>query len=465
VVLLLASVASVIPALHAPVCQVLGPIALDALSPGCAATRHAREALAAGHTALKHNALREALDHYRMAGHAAPALPDAHLAEAETAEMLGEYRQAFVAYTRALDASPTLETRVRLGAAAEAVGDTDTAVRTLTSAYGTWRDHAKTATYGAGLAFGACAPSQWSDPLGLWSICANGARRAWHRWMDASRERVPNYVFHVLVEAGRRDEALALARERGWVRPDVDYCGNHGVPVSSETSALLAILTQPQRADCAVPTALGIADNGGARLGRMMLQDRAERSPDPETRRLAQHFLRYRLPDHDVPKLAQSLNATAWRLQHVHGRSDEALAVFQRAIDADPRFTWPHHNIGRLYMAQQDYDQALVWLTRALEVNPDHWRALYNFGITNHRLRRYPEALAAYRKALAISPDDADLHANVAWVLIRLGEQVEGERELQVALRLNPEHSAARDYLNARYGRDARVGATPASTP
>jgi tetratricopeptide (TPR) repeat protein len=291
-----------------------------------------------------------------------------------------------------------------------------------------------------------------------------GARATYGFYFEASREEVPRWVFRILVEEGRRHRALAFARERGWLREDVEYCGHHALPIDDETSALLAILTQPERADCALPAAVRVADDGAARLGRMMLLDRIAHSREAETRERAQHFLRYRLPDHEIPRLAEALNATGSRLQHVHDDPDDALAVFQKAIQADPRFSWPLHNIGRIYMDRHDYEQARVWLERALAVNPDHWRALYNYGVTNANLQRWPEALSAYRGALAIAPGDARLHANIGWTLMKLGQEAEAERELQIALRLDPSLQAERNYLNARYGRDARGGPTPSST-
>jgi tetratricopeptide (TPR) repeat protein len=310
----------------------------------------------------------------------------------------------------------------------------------------------------------ACAPGNWTNLPRLWGTCVAGARASYTRGLEASRETVPRWVFRILVEEGQRARARAFARGRGWVRDDVEYCGGHALPIDDETSALLAILTQPERADCALPIAVRVADDGAARLARLMLLDRIANSPEAETREGAQYYLRYRLPDHDVPRVAEALNATGWRLQHVYDSPEEALGVFQKAIEADPRFSWPHHNIGRIYMARHDYEQARVWLERALEVNPDHWRALYNYGVTNANLHRWPEALAAYRRALAISPNDARLHANVGWTLIKLGQEADAERELQIALRLDPGLKAERNYLNARYGLDARSGPTPFST-
>ncbi|HZF05506.1 MAG TPA: tetratricopeptide repeat protein [Patescibacteria group bacterium] len=451
--------------LRAGACGALGAVvALDRILPSCGGPAQASVALSAGRAAADRRALREALGHYRTAAAAAPDLARAHVARGEVAEMLGEYDEALTAFQRAVAIVPSVDTSLRIGATADRLGRVDLAVQTLEGAYGPWRRHAGAGARAAAASFAVCAPVSWTNPVRLWHTCVNGSRDAYDFSFEASRETVPRWVFRILVEEGRRDRALAFARDRGWVREDVEYCGGHRLPIDHETSALLAMLTQPERADCAVTAAVEIADDGGARLARMMLLDRIDRSPQPETRQRAQYFLRYRLPDHNVPRMAEALNATGWRLQHVHDAPDEAVAVFQKAIEADPRFSWPHHNIGRVYMAKADYEQARLWLERALAVNPDHWRALYNYGVTSANLKRWPDALSAYRKALAISPNDARLHANVGWTLIELGQQVEADRELQIALRLDPSLQAERSYLNSRYGRDARSGPTPFTT-
>src|SRR2546430_2508078 len=445
-------------------CAGLVAVAREGAARGCGDVARASAALAAGRAAAERKAYRDALAHYRVASTASPAVAGAHVARGELAEMLGEYDEALAAFQQAAAIAPSADTSLRLGATADRLGRADLAVQTLETASGPWRRHAAAGARAAATSFAACAPTSWSNPARLWHTCVTGSRDTYGFYFEVSREAVPRWVFRILVEEGRRERALAFARERGWLRADVEYCGHHALPIDDETSALLAILTQPERADCALPAAVRIADDGAARLGRMMLLDRIAHSRETETRERAQHFLRYRLPDHEVPRLAEALNATGWRLQHVHDDPDDALAVFQKAIQTDPRFSWPHHNIGQLYMGRHDYEQARVWLERALAVNPDHRRALYNYRVTNAHLQRRPEALSADPTAPALPPYDARLHANVGWTLIKLGQEAEAESGLQITPRLDPSLQAERNYLNARYGRDARDGPTPSST-
>src|SRR4030095_9500909 len=110
---------------------------------------------------------------------------------------------------------------------------------------------------------------------------------------------------------------------------------------SGETTALLAMLLHPDRADCAVGVGGDIVDDGLARLGRMVVLERVKNSTQPEARARAEWLLRYRLPDHEITKLAESLNVTGWRLQNRLKKANEALEGHQKAIAGDPPRSWP----------------------------------------------------------------------------------------------------------------------------
>jgi len=210
------------------------------------------------------------------------------------------------------------------------------------------------------------------------------------------------------------------------------------------------MLVAPERADCLLPLGRALTDAGLVRLSRMVLQDRIRRAPDVRARREAETFLRNRLPAHDVPKTAESLNVAAYNLQYRFGDQGAAATAYQKAIAADPKFSWPYANLGRLYMELDQYDLAVDWLGTATRINPNHFRAHANLGVALQTLRRYDEAIAAYHAALALNPDDASTHANLGRSLLSLGRDVEGLRAIQTAVRLDPSLEEERELLTRR---------------
>jgi len=426
-------------------------------------SRQAGAAVDAGHQSTEQGDFVQALEHYRTATRLAPDSATAQLALGEAAEALGEFDEALSAYQAATRRAPSTTTWLRLGEMADRMGQVDVAIQSLEQAYGPWRQHASLGLKVGVVVLATCVPSHWPDLSALWGVCLPTATRLGRSTFRSSHEVVPEYVFRILVEAGRREQAIALARTRGWLREEGDYCHGQDLAVSAETAGLLAMVLEPDRADCLLPLGVRITDEGLARLGRLVLLDRAQRSRNSESRAQAEWVLRYRLPDHEVPKLAESLNVTGWRLQNRNSKSTAALAVFTKAIDADPRFSWPYHNIGRLYMSQNNDEQALTWLTKALQVNPNHLRAQFNLGAAAGRLGRYDEALAAYSRVLTMDPMDAEAHASIGWLHLRAGHRGEGLRELQIAVRLEPSLDDERRYLDEQFGRDARQGPTPFS--
>lgn len=447
--------------LRAPIvtCRVLGWMHLGALGPACDAVA----SLDAGRHALERNAPREALEHLRAAARRAPTFAAVQLALGEAAETLGEYDEALAAYRATVRLAPGREAYLRLGGLAERVGRADEAIPALERADGSWLIHWRVAAeFGVRTAL-LCVVQRWPGVSRIWTDCPSltiaGTRQAYH----VSRDALPQEVFRILVETGRRDAALALATARGWRQPAVDYCGRVALPISRETAGLLAMLVQPAQADCLVPLAVQIADDGLPRLGRLMLLDRAQHSQDPAVRRRAEWALRHRLPHHEVAKLAESLNVTGYRLQHRHQSPEEAILAYRKAIAVDAAFSWPYHNIGRVHLQQNRDAEALEWTTRALAVNPDHWRAWKSHGAAAYGLKRYPEALSAWARALKIDPNDGETYADLGRALFKLGREAEGLRALEKAVRLDPSLEEERRFLEARVGRDVRQGPTPAA--
>lgn len=430
-------------------------LAASLLAMGCnGPDSRARGSIKAGDEAAQQRALREALNHYRTAAVAEPASLDAQTRRGAIAELLGEFDEALDAYGRASRLRPSGLAYYRAGIMAERMGNTALAAEylgaSLKAAPTRGEKWTQTGQRWIERLTASLDGSRWARMLPDWVFRSLHASRLGLASAVLDREVVAAALFTSLLEAGQPERALEVARGRGWVLEGADYCAAPRGAVAAETRALVGMLAAPEHADCLLPLGRALTDGGLVRLPRLVLQDRIRRSADPRVRREAEAFLRHRLPGHDVPKAAESLNIAAYNLQHRFGDQGAAAAVYQKAIAVDPKFSWPYGNLGRLYMDLDQYDLALDWLGTAIRINPNHFRAHANLGVALQTLRRYEEAVGAYRAALALNPDDAATHANLGRCLLSLGRDAEGLRALQSAVRLDPSLDAERELLSRR---------------
>ncbi|MGH7349976.1 MAG: tetratricopeptide repeat protein [Candidatus Rokuibacteriota bacterium] len=430
-------------------------LAVSVLAMGCnGPDSRVRGSIRAGDEAARQRALREALNHYRTAAVAEPASHEAQTRRGAIAEVLGEFDEALDAYGRASRLHPSALAYYRAGAMAERMGNTVLAAEYLGAslqAPPTRKERwARTGQRGIERVTASLSGSRWTRMLPDWVFQSLHVSRGALANAAFDRDVVAAALFAARLEEGDGARALEVARGRGWVRDGTDYCAaTRGAP-GAETRALIGMLAAPEHTDCLLPLGRALTDGGLVRLSRLVLRDRIRRSPDPRVRREAEAFLRHRLPAHDVPKLAESLNIAAYNLQHRFGDQGAAAAAYQKAIAADSKFSWPYANLGRLYMDLDQYDLALDWLGNAIRINPNHARAHANLGVALQTLRRYEEAVPAYRAALALNPEDAATHANLGRSLLSLGRDAEGLHELQVAVRLDPSLDEERELLSRR---------------
>jgi tetratricopeptide (TPR) repeat protein len=433
-------------------------LAAGVLLAGCSGPdARVRGALQSGDDAARQHALREALNHYRTAAVAEPASLEAQTRRGAMAEALGEFDEALEAYGRAARLEPSALTYYRAGAMAERMGNHGLAGDYLTASLGAPPTRAeRVAQTGQRAIEGLSSTltgSRLSRMLPDWLFRSLAVSRQLLSHAALDRDLVAGALFTSRLEAGETDRALDLARARGWVRPGADYCtGAEGD--AAETRALVGMLAAPEQTDCLLALGRRLTDGGLVRLSRLVLLDRSRHSADPKVRREALAFLRERLPAHDVPKVAESLNIAAYNLQHRFGDPGDAAAVYQRAIAADPEFSWPHADLGRLYMDMDEAELGLEWLQTAVRLDPNHFRAWVNLGLALYSLRRYDEAVPAYRAALGINPNDAFVHAYLGRSLLSLGRDGEGVRELQTAVRLDPSLTEERDLIGRRVAAD-----------
>ncbi len=112
------------------------------------------------------------------------------------------------------------------------------------------------------------------------------------------------------------------------------------------------------------------------------------------------------------------------------GRHEEAIVLFRRSLEIDPRYAGAEDNLaesyvrlGILYHGAGRNEEAARSFERAIEADPRRAVAYNNLGSLAAMAGRREEAIALFRKALAIDPAYAEAHRNLALALALRGQE------------------------------------------
>jgi tetratricopeptide (TPR) repeat protein len=133
------------------------------------------------------------------------------------------------------------------------------------------------------------------------------------------------------------------------------------------------------------------------------------------------------------------------------GEHAKAIQALQKAVEIDPADAITRYELGKEYLALEDFARAAGLFEQALASIRDNPRIWYNLGKARQKLGREAEAQEAYNQALALDPTLSRLVAS------RLGE---GENTLQVLKELvarQPENPALRLQLAAQLRRQGEL--------
>ena len=151
----------------------------------------------------------------------------------------------------------------------------------------------------------------------------------------------------------------------------------------------------------------------------------------------SEHLTRRALEfDPDNPDVVAKLG----RILRTLGRTEEALAVFQRYQQMVPGDKLALAQIGGCLTDLGEFGEAESYLRRALGGLEDGLTH-YNLGLLLAQTNRLDEAVAEYRLALTFDPNDARTHNNLAAVLARQGKLDQAARELTRALEIDPDNA------------------------
>ncbi len=135
------------------------------------------------------------------------------------------------------------------------------------------------------------------------------------------------------------------------------------------------------------------------------------------------------------------------------GKVEEALASYQKAIEANPNNYLIYFAKGIIYAKIGRYEDAKLKLSKALEINPKD-DVLYNvLGIVYENLYDYKEAISSYQKAVQINPENDQAYHNIGSVFSKLGKYEDAIPALQKAQKINQKNDLAWTELGNVYGR------------
>ncbi|SET16569.1 Tetratricopeptide repeat-containing protein [Nitrosospira multiformis] len=109
------------------------------------------------------------------------------------------------------------------------------------------------------------------------------------------------------------------------------------------------------------------------------------------------------------------------------------------------------YQLGRYYQARVNYAEAIAAYEKALEADPGHVEAHNGLGVTHCLQDRHELALQYFRKAIGMAPLAAHLHNNLGYAHLVHGQEAEAASAFERALLLEPQNQRARRNLAAIY--------------
>jgi tetratricopeptide (TPR) repeat protein len=129
-----------------------------------------------------------------------------------------------------------------------------------------------------------------------------------------------------------------------------------------------------------------------------------------------------------------------------HGRGVEAMKLWKRSLDINPKQVSIYRSLGTIAMDGGDYEKAIEQYQKALEINPKAAGFHKEIGYALVELGRYEEAIEELEKELHISPEFMTAHFLLGQAYFKQQQYKKAREHYETAIQLDPE------YENAFYG-------------
>ena len=116
-----------------------------------------------------------------------------------------------------------------------------------------------------------------------------------------------------------------------------------------------------------------------------------------------------------------------------------AIALYQKAINYDPRFYSAYNNLGIIYEdILSDYEKARECFETAVQINPAYDYSYCNLGILyKDAYKDYEKAMEYYNKVLRLNPKFPNIYNYIAGVYLAAGKHADAMEAVQKELSVN----------------------------
>jgi tetratricopeptide (TPR) repeat protein len=128
---------------------------------------------------------------------------------------------------------------------------------------------------------------------------------------------------------------------------------------------------------------------------------------------------------------------------HGQGRYEQAIELYDRALELDPNFSEAFRKRGLSYRELGDYDRCFADYDRALEADPANGNAYRSYAMALQKLDRHQEAVRWADRGLEVDPDFANLWLTRAVSHNALGDTRRAIADCDRALELDPSNKWA----------------------
>ncbi|MEM4307900.1 MAG: tetratricopeptide repeat protein [Thermoplasmata archaeon] len=131
------------------------------------------------------------------------------------------------------------------------------------------------------------------------------------------------------------------------------------------------------------------------------------------------------------------------RILVLKGDLEEAILMFEKAIDKNPANFEAWYYKGRTLFEKKEIEKASAALELALQINPWHYNSLYYLALSYEEQQNYSKAAECYEEILKISPRDYHALFNLGKVYSGMEKWVEAQNALKKGLEVKATYECA----------------------